>query len=150
MQKVEFICPIKAGKIPPHISQGVRDIFSRMEGKTAKITIQERKKQRSLNQNSFYYGVVIPVVQNMFFDAGQSVSSDTVHEYLKRHVGNLTMTLQTPDGKIETVTRSSTELNTMDWEIFIEQVRAWAAQWGIEVPFPSERLTTGDANAETI
>ncbi len=144
MQKVEFICPVKAGKIPLNISQSVRDVFGKLEGKTAQITIQERKKRRSLSQNSFYFGVVVPAIQNMFFDAGQSVSTDTVHEYLKKHVGNLVTTLQTPDGAIKPVTRSSTELSTMDWEIFIEQIRAWAAQWGTMVPFPNDNLTIGE------
>lgn len=138
MQKVEFICPVTAGRIPVHISQNLRSALDKLNGKTAKITIQEKRKTRSLSQNAFYFGVVIPAVQHMFFEAGQSADEQTIHEYLKRYVGNLVTTLQTPDGRRAMVTRSSTELNTVEWEIFIEQIRAWAAQWNAEIPFPNE------------
>lgn len=146
MQKIEFICPIRSGKIPPHVSQSVRDVFGKMDGKTAKITIQQQKKHRSLSQNAFYFSAVVPVIRDMFFEGGQMVDEQVTHEYLKRYVGNLTRTIATPDGKIETVTRSSTELSTIEWEVFIEQIRAFAAQWNVSVPFPREKLTTGVTN----
>ena len=147
MQKVEFTCPVNAGRIPVEVSQNLRSTLEKLNGKTAKITIQEKRKTRSLSQNAFYFGVVIPAIQHMFFEAGQPVDEQVVHEYLKRHVGNLTRTLQTPDGKQAAVTRSSTELDTIEWELFIEQIRAWAAQWNTEVPFPNEGLTYGTCPA---
>ena len=138
MQKVEFVSKVSDGKIPLHVSKGVGDILRKMTGKTVRITLQENRKQRSNPQNAFYYGVVIPCVQQMFSNAGTEADMQTTHEYLKRYVGNLTKLINTPDGKQQVVTRSSTELNTIDWEVFVEQIRAWAATFGVEIPFPNE------------
>lgn len=138
MQKMEFVGKVSGGKIPLHVSKGVGDVLKKMDGKTVKIILQENRKKRSNPQNSFYYGVVIPEIQKMFADSGTDIDMQTTHEYLKRYVGNLTKVLETPDGRKEIVTRSSTELNTIDWEIFIEKIRAWAAPFGVLVPFPNE------------
>lgn len=134
----EFIGVVENG----HLSSGLRvqiaDTMRRMEGKRLAISIKEIKRRRSNNQNRYYWGVVIPIVTNMFLDAGNHTDENEVHEFLKEHVGGLKSVLCDPSGVRHTVVKSSARINTMDFEIYMEKVRALAAGFDIQIPLPNE------------
>lgn len=140
IQKIEFEGVVSGGHFPAPVRLGISDALRRMEGKRMLLTLREPKKQRSNPQNRYYWGVVIKHVMQMFIDAGNNVSKDEVHEYLKAHIGKLTMVIETPDGMKRTITQSSRELDTKDAEIYFEKIRAWAAGFGCEIPLPNEAL----------
>jgi hypothetical protein len=129
---------IKKGKLPEYVSNGIKRLFEMYEGRRIKIIISEYKNPRSSKQNRFYWGYVIPVITEMFRQCGNSAGADEVHEYLKRHVGKLVDVIETPDGQKKFITKSSAKLTTEEWENYINEIRAWAAQFGVAVPFPGE------------
>ena len=99
-------------------------------GQTVEVTIEKRRKRRTDNQNSYYWGVVIRTIAN---ECGYRSDEElaAVHAELKKkflpHNGKLALP------------QSTTTLNTADFTEYIEKVRAWAAtELGIYIPDPNE------------
>jgi NinB protein len=139
---LELSCLVSNGRIPLETSQAVAAAIRRMEGKRLVISLREQKRTRSNNQNAFYWAVVIPLVLEMFVEAGNDTNPEEVHLFLKENVGGsvCVKVLLTPDGKRCPVLRSSADLSTAEFEDFLERVRAWAAEMGTQIPLPNENL----------
>lgn len=136
--EVQFIVEVKKGwQTCAAFLQLLRFMGMHRE-KKVKITAKEAKRTRSLSQNAFYWGCVVPVIQDMFNEHGNDCDPETVHLYLKMHIGGFVETVLLPNGQKRFVPKSSTELNTMDWEVWMDKIRAFAAQWGYVIPFPNE------------
>lgn len=142
MVSATFECTdtIMNGKLSPAISQSIAGVMRRMEGRKVSIAIKEARKSRSNKQNAYYWSVVVPAITQMFLDAGNDMDKEQVHEFLKLHVGSLKTVVTQPNGVKLTVARSSTRLNTAEWEEYCEKIRAWAAQFGVQVPLPNEYI----------
>lgn len=92
--------------------------------------------RRSTKQNAFYWGVVIEAVKRMFEDAGQPVTPEEVHAYLKEHVAGMVKVI-TVGGQRKSIVESSTKLTKGEWEEYIEKIRAWGAPYGLDIPEPT-------------
>lgn len=94
------------------------------------ITVEKitREKTRSLEQNAYYWGVVVKIL------AGETgYTKDEMHEALKVKF----LTYENVKG-IPTVL-STTKLNTKQFEVYLEMVRRWAAMdLGIVIPEPNQ------------
>ena len=134
----EFIGTVENGHLPYGLRAQIADTMRRMEGKRLAISIKEVKRRRSNNQNRYYWGVVIPIITNMFLEAGNNTDENEVHEFLKEHVGGLKTILSDPSGIRRTVVKSSARINTSEFENYMEKVRAWAASFDVEIPLPNE------------
>ena len=99
------------------------------------LTVRKRIENRSNKQNRYYWGVVIKILSDEM-----GLSQDETHEilkyqFLKSHV-DITIL-----GEIERTffIRSTTSLNTKDMEIYLEEIRQWAASFlNCQVPMPNE------------
>ncbi len=136
--KANFVSHITKGHLDSGCRHSIQRLLKAHEGKKVRVTIEEYKKKRSSDQNAFYWGVVIPLVIEMFLDNGQPMSIEDTHTFLKEQVGKLYKQVNEPSGSISTITRSSTDLNTKEWEDYITCIRVWAAQWGKIIPLPNE------------
>jgi hypothetical protein len=138
---LKTIAVIKDHKFPQHIVDKVREILQTQEGKKVTITLESEKKHRSHPQNSYYWGVVLPLMYSAFRDDwGNDVTKEDVHQYLKEHVGKLTKEIVDANGESRTVLRSSSSLSTMEFEEWMERIRAFAAPFNIQVPLPGELI----------
>jgi hypothetical protein len=94
------------------------------------VTVEKitREKQRSLDQNAYYWGVVVKIL------AGETgYTKDEMHEALKVKF----LTYENVKG-IPTVL-STANLNTKQFEVYLEMVRRWAAMdLGIVIPEPNQ------------
>jgi len=131
-----FYSKIRFGKLTSYTRDSIKDCLTKYESKYVKITIEESKKTRSPGQNRYYWGIIIPMVKDMFTEYGNVVDSEDVHSFLKLEVGKLTKTIKTPE-KAYTVT-SSRNLNTKQFEDYLEAIRAWGAEQGLIIPLPNE------------
>lgn len=129
------------GFIPTSVLQRLGLAVARMEGKRLIVTLKEQKRRRSLNQNAYYWGCVLPPIVLMFRDAGNNVDAEDVHSYLKEHVGKLKQVFVTADGEILTGAGSTSKLSTVEMEVYLEKVRAWAAEHGVGIPLPNEEVS---------
>lgn len=138
MKPQPIISPVRNGKLAPQAAEILRRTLDSLEGKIATIEIKRYRKKRSTGQNAFYFGVVLPMVCGLFAEHGDNADPETVHRYLKGHVGGMKRIVQTPDGNAVWEIASSTENDTIDWEKWMDQIRAWAAPFGLIIPFPNE------------
>ncbi|HZZ77471.1 MAG TPA: hypothetical protein VFE62_03070 [Gemmataceae bacterium] len=130
---------VSGGKLPPPMTAQIVDALSRLEGKVVEITLKERKKRRSNNQNAYMWGVVVKLITDAFRDAGNNVDAEDVFIFLKLNVWKAKQVFVTPDGEVLQGIASSRHWTTQEMELRLEEARAWAAQTlGLEIPLPNE------------
>jgi hypothetical protein len=111
------------------------------EGKELVITFDKPKKKRSNNQNSYYWGVLIPLMQLGAKELwGEVWSIDKAHKFLSnKYVFH--ESINTKTGEITNTHKSTTELTTTDWEIYMTQIRMYLLQdFDVDAPEPNEKL----------
>jgi hypothetical protein len=95
-----------------------------------------KEKVRSLEQNNYYWGVVLKILAEFFGYIGPGEKEDLHNElrsmFLVR-VGRL--------GK--PVVESTTKLSTEIFERYLEAIRTWAKnEWNVKIPLPNEAEET--------
>ncbi len=140
MTSREWIVQISnAGHLPGQVHREFDDLVRSFAGKRITIKLSPYKKKRSLNQNAYLWSVVYGRIVDVFREAGNNVDADDVHAYCKDIVGKLKQVFVTPDGEVLTGPGSTAKLSTMEFEVYVEKVRAWAAETlGIAIPLPNE------------
>lgn len=99
-------------------------------------------RRRSVAQNSYYWGVVVPMVRAALYESGfdQIRSVEDAHEALKYfHLRNRVVNEQT--GEVIEITGSTKDLNVPEFNDYIERICRWAAEYlSIVIPSPNEEL----------
>lgn len=91
------------------------------------LEINKSKSIRSLNQNRFYWGVVLPILSDFFGYSNEEMHQICATTYLRYE----------KDGK--EFTKSTTKLDTKEFENYLEKIRQWASsEHGIHIPLPNE------------
>jgi len=109
------------------------------DGKDICITVERKRKKRSLNQNQYYWGVVVPACKQILVEYGNDVDDEEVHSFLKEHVGKLTGSVVDGKGR-RAITKSSAALSTSEFEQYILRIIVWAATEHVIIPSPNEHL----------
>jgi len=138
---VKIYTRITNGKMEPTTAQLLIAELANHEGKDIAITVERKRKKRSLNQNQYYWGVVVPIIRQMLEEYGNELDDEETHSFLKEHVGKLTASVVDSVGRRVAITKSSASLSTAEFENYLLRVTAWAAQEGIIIPAPNENLT---------
>lgn len=96
------------------------------------------RNQRTLQQNSYYWGVVLKMVQAAIEEAwGEPMPADEVHEFLKYRFLRKPVTNHKTGEVVGAIPESSAKLDTKQMTDFIENVRMFAADtFGIDIPDP--------------
>lgn len=98
-----------------------------LEGKEIQLTLTLKKKDRSLNQNRYYHGVVV-----------KTLSDFTGYEREEMH-DSLRMLFLRDESKVIPTLRSTTDLTTVEMEEYLAEIRRWAAKdLNCFVPEPNE------------
>lgn len=137
--KMTIVAPVTRGRLPDNVSCRIRGTLLALDGKMARITIERQKKRRSLNQNKFYWGIVIPCVIEVLEKYGNIAGEEMAHDVCKENFlpasGRKKVFMK---GIPICESLTSTELNTVEWEDYITKIRAWCAEEGVIVPLPKE------------
>jgi hypothetical protein len=132
----------ESGKLPTAVLHRLLDAISRAGDKPLVLTLKAQKKRRSLNQNAYLWAVVYPAIVEVFREHGNNVDCDDVHSYCKDNVGKLKQVFVTPHGEVLTGPGSTAKLGTLEFEVYAEKVRAWAAETlGVAIPLPNEEVS---------
>lgn len=116
-------------------------IIRNFAGKDIEVTVQRKRKRRGLQQNSYYWAVVVPVVMSGLMDAGYKVSKESTHEFLKATFFKQEL-INEQTGEILTTVGSTTQMTTVQMMSFFADITRWAAEFlNIEIPEPGEQLT---------
>jgi len=104
--------------------------LSSLAGKDVELVVRRRRKQRSLQQNAYYHGVIVKMLADHFGYRPEEMHEALKFEFLRRD----------PDDRRPLATvRSTTSLSTQDFEDFQERVRQWALEeHEVLIPLPNE------------
>lgn len=124
-----FYGKIENRKLTFDNTEQLKNYIANLKG-DIQLTIEPRKKNRSLKQNSYYWGVVIPMLCEYC-----GYTPEEMHEALKIKF----LTVYSDVKNIPPTIRSTTSLSTVEFEELVSRVRMWASiELGVYVPNPNE------------
>jgi len=109
------------------------------EGQKVKFTLSRLTKKtiRSVEQNAYYWGVVIKILAEELGYIGTGEKED-LHEELKAM-------FLVKKGKIGTYVEQTSKLDTETYERYLKAIRGWALQFqNIYIPKPNEVEISSD------
>lgn len=121
--------------------QEMRGVFNNLKDGKYQITIKDVRK-RSVQQNRYYWGVVVPMVRKGLYEAGFDVirTNDDAHSVIKQVVFKKEV-VSKQTGDMITVAGSTKEMSIPEFNEAIEAVCRWAAEYlGIIIPSPNEQM----------
>ena len=109
----------------------VRALSSRLlatvdEGRELRVTVEDWKNTRSLDQNRRYWAILTDLARAApsHMD-GVWYAPEVWHEHFKRKF------LGVQEGPFGPVPKTTTKLSTLDFSGYCDQIEAWAAEEGI-------------------
>lgn len=115
-----FFGEVKGGRISldtEQMKKRFKDRLFQLEGKKIQLTLNRRTKKRSLKQNSYYWGAIVPMIAE---EVG--MLEEEVHDALRL------MFLKDRTGKLETI-RSTTQLTTGQFVEYLFDIQVWASSF---------------------
>jgi hypothetical protein len=123
---------VKGGKFIPADPSTFKEAFFCHENKEVELTVKRHRQARSLNQNAYYWGVVVRMI-------GQQIGEDdpeAVHEMLKMEHNYYVATVGKKEMRIPL---STADLDTTAFEAYLEKIRRWSSEWlSLYIPSPGE------------
>lgn len=123
---------VKNGKLEIANKDNFKKNVRELEDKQVFIFLSERKKKRSLNQNAYYWGVVVDMLAEHL-----GYFPEEIHEVLKQKF--------LPKKEIQIMNKnviipeSTTQLSTKAFEDYTEKIRVWAAlELNFVIPDPRQ------------
>jgi hypothetical protein len=140
VKKIEIISRVENGKIVRNRTLVVNALNS-FQNSDIVITIQKQKIKRTNNQNHYYFGVIIPLVQDGLKDiTGEIYTKEETHTFLKSQF-NFSELVNEKTGEIVKIPKSTTDNTTTEMEVYHEQIRNFAQEFlNIKIPLPLENL----------
>ena len=104
--------------------------LSSLAGKDVELVVRRRRKQRSLQQNAYYHGVIVKILADHFGYRPAELHAALKYEFLR---------VDPDDRRPLATVRSTTSLSTVEFEDFQERVRQWALEeHEVLIPLPNE------------
>lgn len=120
----------------------VRKAFADLKDGLYKVTIVGARK-RSSKQNRFYWLILSDFIQPRFYELGyrEVKTPEDVHSFLTNRFLSRKILNEDTGEVIGEVTRSTTELTTVEWEEYREDINQFASEYlGIVLPDPNQQL----------
>lgn len=141
--KIQIRTNVLNGKFKRNINQ-ILEAVNSFEGKECFFTIEPAKKIRSNNQNRYYWGICLPIVQQGLKDCtGEYRTAENIHY-------NILLKMFSPEKEIvnldsgECITEkiSSSDMSTTDFMTYIMEIQKWSAEFlNVQIPNPNESTT---------
>lgn len=120
-----FRAQIKTGIIIFDRPKEAYGYLQTLEGKYVEVVVRKERSERSNNQNNYYWGVVLQLLSDH-----TGYTTDEMHEICKHQ-------FLIVHGKFDYV-KSTTKLNTVEFEEYLDKIKNWAAVLGVNIPNPNE------------
>lgn len=125
---IKHFCTVKGGRVIHSDTIRWQKQLNALNGKECYITIAKKTKQRSLNQNAYYWPVIVEILSDYFV-----YTKNEMHEALKWQF------LRVEESGKPTRVRSTASLSTVEFEAFTREIREWAqSEYGVYIPEPNE------------
>jgi hypothetical protein len=121
--------------------------FRNLRGKH-RVSVVRYRRRRSDQQNAYMWGVVLPYVAAGFQEAwGESLTSEEVHEFLKKAFLPTRTIVDKRTGEEVAIPATTTRLSTVEFMEYIERIAKFSAErLGVAIPLPNE-ITSDKARA---
>jgi|TARA_R100000700_G_C3160137_1_gene136432 hypothetical protein len=130
--KIKHIAKVKDGKLFFGDDKKWEQDLSRHNNKFIVVVVERYEKNRSLNLNNYYWGVVVDIIANEIGDDKQSI-----HEILKKQ---FLTEKELRDGEWHEKVTSTTSLTNREMVMYIDMIKMWAANdLNIYIPDPLEK-----------
>ena len=137
----EIRSEVKNGSLTRNVNL-IKDAIQTFEGKQIIIKIEKAKKKRSTQQNRFYYGVIIPIVQNCLKEAGHVMTNESTHDLIKLKFLKETLFVNETTGEVIERIKSTTELSTSQFMDLLAEINNFTFEYfGVNLPSPNDDLT---------
>lgn len=131
-------CHVTNGK--PNNAKKLNEAFRAFEGKDVIVTIEKRKSKRSNAQNRFFHGVVIPIIQQGYLEAGWIEGKS--FEWTKNEIKKACLIKEAVNektGEVKQYVGETSGLTKSEFMDFIAEVQQWAMEsLNVYVPDPNQ------------
>lgn len=111
------------------------EVLKTRKPKIYNIEIKEYRKDRSNNENRYYWGVVIKELCNH-----TGYNADEMHEVLKAKFNPKELVFK-QTGESVKIGGSTADMNTLEFEAYLEQIRIFAlTELDVLIQLPNEKL----------
>lgn len=137
MKKHFCIVTLESGKI---ITQTpfVKMLWELQDGKYI-IEIAAHNKRSNL-QNRYYWGLVVPMIQQGIRDMGTEITKEECHEFLKSRF-NYEEIVNTESGECVQIPRSTTALSKEQFSEYVGKIQQFSAEF-LNVVIPDAGVQT--------
>ena len=123
---------VKKGKVELDEIAKYKQHLCLLENKDVSLVVKPWEKQRSNQENRYYWGVVVKLISDH-----TGYTPDETHEAIKFKF------LRVPSDDIDLdgfdTVKSTTELTTVEFELLMVEIREWAGcDLGVYIPEPNE------------
>ena len=137
----EIRSEVKNGTLTRNVNL-IKDAIQTFEGKQIVIKIEKFKNKRSTQQNRFYYGIVVPIVQNCLKEAGHIMTNESTHDLIKLKFLKETLFVNETTGEVIERIKSTTELSTSQFMDLLAEINNFTFEYfGVTLPSPNDDLT---------
>lgn len=127
------------GKIIRGVILPTNDLTS-LNGSSVEFTLDKLiSEPRSINQNSYYFGVVIPIIQSHIEETeGIHYTKDDIHAFNQIKIAGAKATIISigDDEVIHFKVKSTTKMTKKEFLIFVDNIRNYWAERGLDIPDP--------------
>lgn len=131
---ITLVIPVQSGRLNPSLAQqqAMDTYLQTREGKAVSVKFCRPTNSRSQEQNRYLWGVCYTMLA-----AETGHSTEELHTALKEIL--LPRKFITLGNREVEVTKSTADLNTTEFEHYLERLRVWAqTELGIRIPLPNE------------
>lgn len=109
--------------------------------KEVTITVELKRKKRSLSQNAYFHGVVIPLCKDGLNGVGYKFTLEQTKTKLKEMFAHAEMANEIT-GEYMSYTKDTSDMTTSEMMDFVADIQQWASEFlGVYIPDPGEQLT---------
>lgn len=131
-----FYGKVKDREFRPHKPHEFKSAVGHLEDKEVMLTIAEKRKPRSEQENRYYWGVVVAILSEELGLIPEQTHDIIKNKFLLNH------RVKTEFGKVVWAVaypRSTSTLSTSEFEDLMAKVRMWAqTELNIYIPLPHE------------
>lgn len=139
--KLTLYAEIKGRRIDFNESELER-LFDVFEGKHVQFEVTLPRNKKSVQQNKYYWGAIIPFIQKVFADAGENMTFEQVHNVLSaQFLPEKPRVVNPLTGEVSTVRERYSTLTTKGFNAYFDAIGAFLLETtGLVLPAPEDLL----------
>lgn len=104
------------------------------------VVLKKKKKNRSYEQNRYYWGVVVAMIRDRFRELGNDVNSEETHDYLKQEF-NYKEFVNEKTSEVIRIPVSTADMTTSQFMDYLAKIQIFSADiLGVVIPDPNEQV----------